>query len=157
MKITLICIGKTDEDYLKNGVEKYLQRLRHYISFEMIVIPDIKKSKNLSQEQQKQKEAQLILKQLKNQDYVVLLDEKGNSYSSVGFSDFIQQRMNQGLSNLVFVIGGPYGFNQDLFNRANGMISLSKMTFSHQMVRLFFVEQIYRAFTIMKGEPYHHV
>lgn len=157
MKITLICIGKTDEDYLKNGIEKYLQRLRHYISFEMIVIPDIKKSKNLSQEQQKQKEAQLILKQLKNQDYVVLLDEKGNSYSSVGFSDFIQQRMNQGLSNLVFVIGGPYGFNQDLFNRANGMISLSKMTFSHQMVRLFFVEQIYRAFTIMKGEPYHHV
>lgn len=157
MKITLICIGKTDEEYLKNGIDKYLKRLKHYISFELMLIPDIKKSKNLSQEQHKKKESQLILKKITNHDYVILLDEKGKIYNSVGFSDFMQQRMNQGISHLVFVIGGPYGFDQNLYHRANGMLSLSQMTFSHQMVRLFFTEQIYRAFTIMKGEPYHHV
>ncbi|MDO9185313.1 MAG: 23S rRNA (pseudouridine(1915)-N(3))-methyltransferase RlmH [Bacteroidia bacterium] len=156
MKITLILNGKTDDDYLIKGFSTYEQRLKHYISFETIVIPALKNTKALSIEQQKQKEGELIFKNIQSSDRLILLDENGKEYSSVNFSDFIQQQMNSGIKNIVFVVGGPYGFSDEIYKRANGKISLSKMTFSHQMVRLFFVEQLYRAMTILKNEPYHH-
>ncbi len=156
MKITLILNGKTDDDYLVMGFTMYEQRLKHYISFETIVIPALKNTKGLSSEQQKQKEGELIFKNIQSSDRLILLDENGKEYNSISFSGFIQQQMNSGIKNIVFVIGGPYGFSDEIHKRANGQISLSKMTFSHQMVRLFFVEQLYRAMTILKNEPYHH-
>lgn len=156
MKINLIAVGKTEEKYLIEGIEKYLNRLKHYVSFTLTIIPDLKNSKSLSEAQQKNKEAELIMKQIKNTDYVVLLDEKGKKYSSTQFAQQLNRLMISGTQNLIFIIGGPYGFDKALYDRANQLISLSDMTFSHQMVRLFFVEQIYRAFTILKGEPYHH-
>lgn len=156
MKITLILNGKTEDDYIIKGFGIYEQRLKHYVSFETIVIPALKNTKALSVEQQKQKEAELLFKHLQPSDKLILLDENGKEYNSVGFSEFIQQQMNSGIKNLVFVVGGPYGFSDEVYKRANGKISLSKMTFSHQMVRLFFVEQVYRAMTILKNEPYHH-
>jgi 23S rRNA (pseudouridine1915-N3)-methyltransferase len=156
MNIKLIAIGKTDQEYLKEGVSIFEKRLNHYINFEIKVIPDIKNAQNLSKDQQKTEEGKLILKDITNTDVLVVLDEKGKSYTSLGFSKYLEQQMNNSVKNLVFVIGGPYGFSEDVYKRANGKISLSEMTFSHQMVRLFMVEQFYRAFTIMKGEPYHH-
>jgi 23S rRNA (pseudouridine1915-N3)-methyltransferase len=156
MKITLILNGKTDDDYIVKGFAVYEQRLKHYVSFETIVIPALKNTKALSIEQQKQKEAELIFKNIQSSDRLILLDENGKEYTSINFSEFIQQQMNSGIKNIVFVVGGPYGFSEELYKRANGKISLSKMTFSHQMVRLFFVEQLYRAMTILKNEPYHH-
>ncbi|MCJ0742312.1 23S rRNA (pseudouridine(1915)-N(3))-methyltransferase RlmH [Pedobacter montanisoli] len=156
MKITLIAIGKTEDKYLIEGMEKYLTRLKHYINFTLVIIPDIKNTKNLTQAQQKAKEAELILKQLSNSDTVVLLDEKGKKYTSVKFADYLNKQMVGSIQHLVFIIGGPYGFDQSIYQRANGNLSLSDMTFSHQMVRLFFIEQLYRAFTILKNEPYHH-
>jgi 23S rRNA (pseudouridine1915-N3)-methyltransferase len=156
MKITLILNGKTEDGYIVKGFHTYEQRLKHYISFETIVIPALKNTKALSVEQQKQKEGELILKSIQSSDRLILLDENGKEYNSVVFSEFIQQQMNSGIKNLVFVVGGPYGFSDEIYKRANGKISLSKMTFSHQMVRLFFVEQVYRAMTILKNEPYHH-
>ena len=156
MKICLLVIGKTDEEYLRQGLEIFTRRIPHYILFEMKVIPDIKNSKNLSEEQQKDKEGELILQQVLTSDEVFLLDEKGMEVSSVGFARFLEKKMLSGLRRLVFVIGGPYGFSSGVYSRANGKLSLSKMTFSHQMVRLIFTEQLYRAFTILKGEPYHH-
>jgi 23S rRNA (pseudouridine1915-N3)-methyltransferase len=156
MKITLILNGKTEDDYIIKGFAVYEQRLKHYLSFDTIVIPALKNTKALSVEQQKQKEGELIFKQIQNSDRLILLDEKGKEYNSVGFSEFIQQQMSSGIKNVVFVVGGPYGFSDELYKRANGKISLSKMTFSHQMVRLFFVEQLYRSMTILKNEPYHH-
>jgi 23S rRNA (pseudouridine1915-N3)-methyltransferase len=156
MNIKLLSIGKTDEKSLNQLIEKYINRLKHYIKFEFIILPDIKNTKNINQSQQKEKEGDLLLKQLKNSDFVILLDEKGKEYSSLFFSDFIAKKMLSGTKQLVFVIGGPYGFSQEVYRRANQKISLSKMTFSHQMVRLFFIEQVYRAFTILKNEPYHH-
>lgn len=156
MKISLIAIGKTEDKYLIEGIDKYLNRLKHYINFSFTVIPDIKNTKNLTEAQQKSKEAELILKQLNNSDVVVLMDEKGKKYSSVQFSQYINKQMVGSVQNLVFIIGGPYGFDESIYKRANSSISLSDMTFSHQMVRLFFVEQLYRAFTILKNEPYHH-
>jgi len=156
MKISLIAIGKTEDKYLIEGIDKYLNRLKHYINFSFTVIPDIKNTKNLTEAQQKNKEAELILKQLNNSDVVVLMDEKGKKYSSVQFSQYINKQMVGSVQNLVFIIGGPYGFDESIYKRANSSISLSDMTFSHQMVRLFFVEQLYRAFTILKNEPYHH-
>lgn len=156
MNITLILIGKTDADYLKVGIDLYLKRLKHYVNFKTIVIPDIKKKKNLSFEQQKKEEGDLIQKQLKADDFIVLLDENGKSYTSEGFSSFINKKMISGIKNLVFIIGGPYGFSDDIYKIAQQKIALSEMTFSHQMVRLIFVEQVYRAFTILKNEPYHH-
>jgi 23S rRNA (pseudouridine1915-N3)-methyltransferase len=156
MKITLVLNGKTEDDYLIKGVSIYEQRLKHYISFETIVFPALKNTKALSIEQQKQKEGELLLKQIQSSDRLILLDEGGKEYNSVQFSDYIQQQMNSGIKNVVFVVGGPYGFSEEVYKRANGKISLSKMTFSHQMVRLFFVEQLYRAMTILKNEPYHH-
>lgn len=156
MKITLIAIGKTEDKYLIEGIEKYLNRLKHYINFNMIIIPDVKNTKSLTEAQQKTKEAELILKQLNNSDVAVLLDEKGRKFSSIQFSQYINKQMVGSVQNLVFIIGGPYGFEESIYKRANSSISLSDMTFSHQMVRLFFVEQLYRAFTILKNEPYHH-
>jgi len=156
MKITLLVTGKTEEKYLIEGIEKYLNRLKHYIGFNMIVIPDVKNTKNLSEAQQKAKEAEMMLKHINNPDTVILLDEKGKKYTSVLFSNYLNKQMIGSVQHLVFVIGGPYGFDETVYKRANGSMSLSDMTFSHQMVRLFFVEQLYRAFSILKGEPYHH-
>lgn len=156
MKITLLVVGKTEDKYLIEGIEKYLNRLKHYIGFTLSAIPDIKNTKNLTEAQQKAKEAELILKQLSNSDMVILMDEKGRKYSSVSFANYLNKQMIGSVQHMVFIIGGPYGFDERVYKRANGSISLSDMTFSHQMVRLFFVEQLYRAFSILKGEPYHH-
>ena len=156
MKITLLAIGKTDNKNLQVLIEEYVKRLGHYVSFSLEIIPDIKNAKNLSEDQQKQAEGEEIIKRIATADNLVLLDEKGKVFSSVVFSEFLQKKMNSGLKNLVFVIGGPYGFSEAIYARANGKVSLSAMTFSHQMVRLFAVEQLYRGFTILRNEPYHH-
>ncbi|SFC49358.1 23S rRNA (pseudouridine1915-N3)-methyltransferase [Flagellimonas taeanensis] len=156
MQITLIAIGKTDKAELEQLIDLYEKRLKHYIKFEFVVLPDIKNSKNLSEAQQKEKEGELILSQLQPTDTLILLDEKGKQYSSLEFADYLQKKMNSGLKNLVLAIGGPYGFSDAVYAKCNGKISLSKMTFSHQMVRLFLVEQLYRGFTILRNEPYHH-
>lgn len=156
MKIKLLVIGKTDTDYLKQGIDEYIGRLKHYLPFEMIVISDLKNTKNLTEDFQKQKEGELILNQIDNSDFVVLLDEKGKQYTSVSFSQFIEKKMITGLKTLTFIVGGPYGFSQPVYQKCNAKISLSDMTFSHQMVRFIFVEQLYRAMTIIRGEPYHH-
>jgi 23S rRNA (pseudouridine1915-N3)-methyltransferase len=156
LRITLIAVGKTEDKYLIEGIEKYLNRLKHYINFNIVIIPDIKNTKSLSEAQQKTKEAELINKQINPTDVVVLLDEKGKKHSSVSFSSYLNKQMIGSVQNLVFIIGGPYGFDESIYKRSNTSISLSDMTFSHQMVRLFFVEQLYRAFTILKNEPYHH-
>lgn len=155
MTITLIAIGKTDNDQLNSLIQIYLNRLKHYINFNFIIIPDIKR-KNLSEALQKKLEGEQILKNIAPGDEIILLDEKGKSFTSEKFADFLQKNMNRGIRNLVFVIGGPYGFSEEVYEKAKGKISLSSMTFSHQMVRLFFVEQVYRAFTILRNEPYHH-
>lgn len=157
MKITLLVIGKTDEAYIRAGIEEYAKRLVRYVPYEMKILPDIKNSKNMSEGVQKEKEGELLLGQIASSDYVILLDEKGREYDSVGFSEFVAQKMLGGVKGLVFVIGGPYGFSEAVYQRANEKLSLSKMTFSHQMVRMIFTEQLYRAMTIMRGEPYHHV
>lgn len=156
MNIKLIAIGKTDNTALQQLISDYEKRLSHYVNFELQIIPDLKNTKSLTEDQQKSREGELILKQLENSHDVILLDERGKEYTSVGFSEFLQKKMNAGIRQLVFVIGGPYGFSDEIYARANGKLSLSKLTFSHQMIRLFFVEQIYRAFTILKNEPYHH-
>jgi len=156
MKIKLLVIGKTDDKNLNSLIEKYQKRLQHYVGFELEVIPDIKNVKNLSQTQQKEKEGELILSKLSPTDQLILLDEKGKEYNSVAFANYLQKKMNSGIKQLVFVIGGPYGFSDTVYQKAMGKVSFSKMTFSHQMIRLFVVEQIYRGFTILKNEPYHH-
>ncbi|MBF0695481.1 MAG: 23S rRNA (pseudouridine(1915)-N(3))-methyltransferase RlmH [Flavobacterium sp.] len=156
MTIKLIAIGKTDSKPLQILIDDYTKRLSFYIKFELIVIPDIKNAKNMSESQQKEKEGELILTKTGISDQLILLDENGKSFSSIGFADEIQKKMNSGIKNLIFVIGGPYGFPPSVYERANGKISLSQMTFSHQMVRLFFIEQLYRGFTILRNEPYHH-
>jgi len=156
MKIKLLAIGKTDDKHLIQLIENYQKRLNHYIKFELKLIPDIKNVKNLSENQQKEKEGTLILKELQATDQLMLLDEKGKEFRSIEFSKFLQKKMNSGIKQLVFVIGGPYGFSDDVYKKAQGKVSLSKMTFSHQMIRLFIVEQLYRGFTILKNEPYHH-
>ena len=156
MKILLLVIGKTDEDYLVTGIKKYVGRLGHYVSFEMKEIPDIRNRKTLSEEQQKKAESFLLLSQLQPSDQVILLDERGKSYTSVEFSESLEKGMASGAKRMVFIIGGPYGFDKEVYDRADAKMSLSPMTFSHQMVRLIFLEQLYRAFTILKGEPYHH-
>lgn len=156
MNIKLLCIGKTDDRELQSLIDRYAQRLNHYVKFTLEIIPDIKNAKNLSEDQQKQKEGEHILKKLGAQDQLILLDEGGKTFDSVSFSGFLQKKMNSGIKTLVLVVGGPYGFSEDVYNQATGKISLSKMTFSHQMVRLFITEQLYRGFTILKGEPYHH-
>lgn len=156
MNIKLLAIGKTDNKNLQALIDEYTKRLGFYIKFDLEIIADIKNVKNLSEAQQKQKEGELILNKLSATDHLVLLDENGKTFSSVAFADELQKKMNAGIKTLVFVIGGPYGFSDDVYKKANGKISLSAMTFSHQMVRLFVIEQIYRGFTILKNEPYHH-
>ena len=156
MEISLIVIGKTNARYLQEGIEEYIKRLKHYIPYSITVLPDIKNTKKLTEEQQKEAEGKLMLDALKPGDCLVLLDERGKEFTSVAFADYLQRKMNAGLRRLVFVIGGPYGFSQSVYDRADEKISLSKMTFSHEMIRLFFTEQIYRAMTIQRGEPYHH-
>lgn len=156
MKITLLVIGKTDANYLNIGIEEYCKRLYHYIPFEIQIIPDLKKTKNITNEQQKEKEGELIVKQIQPSDYIVLLDERGKEFSSIQFSTWIEKKMHTVPKRLVFIIGGPYGFSESIYKLANEKLSLSKMTLSHQMIRLFMVEQIYRAMTILNNEPYHH-
>ena len=156
MKIKLLAIGKTDDKNLQTLIARYQDRLKHYINFQLEVIPDIKNVKNLSEVQQKEKEGELILKKLAATDQLILLDEKGKEFRSIEFSSFLQKKMNSGIKQMVIVIGGPYGFSEAVYKKAQGKISLSKMTFSHQMIRLFVVEQLYRAYTILKNEPYHH-
>lgn len=156
MKITLIAVGKTDDSRIADLTQVYIDRLQHYVNFELYIIPDLKKTKNLSEDQQKNEEGKLILNQLEKSDFVTLLDEKGKKYNSLQFAELINKRSVSGLKRLVFIIGGPYGFSPDVYYRANSKLSLSDMTFSHQMVRLFAVEQVYRAFTILRNEPYHH-
>ena len=156
MKIGLIVIGKTDARYFVEAIEEYRGRLIHYIPFELEVIPDIKNAKNLSEAQQKEREGELILKALQPGDYLVLLDEHGKEFTSMQFAAYIEKKMHTVPKRLVFVVGGPYGFSEAVYRAASEKISLSKMTFSQQMIRLIFIEQLYRAMTILHGEPYHH-
>ncbi len=156
MNIQLLVVAKTDEKYLQQGIDLYVKRLSHYVNFEMTVIPALKESKNLSPDDVKGREGVLIIKALEKTDCVILLDEHGMENTSKGFAQFLQKQMNSGIRRLTFVVGGAFGFSPDVYARANGKIALSQMTFSHQMVRLFFVEQLYRAFTILKNEPYHN-
>ena len=156
MKITLLVVGKTNEKYFNDAINEYIGRLKHYISFEIIVIQDIKNVKNMTIEQQKDKEGEEIYKHIDTNDCFILLDECGKEYSSVKFADYIEKKMIAGSRRIIFVTGGAYGFSQKVYDLANDKVSLSKMTFSHQMVRLIFVEQLYRAMTILKGQPYHH-
>lgn len=157
MKITLIVIGKTDKKYITEGVSEYEKRLLHYCKFELKVIPDIKNSKSMSESVQMQKEGELIIASIRPTSELILLDEKGSEYSSVEFAKLIERKGVAGKSEITFVIGGPYGFSPEVKARANGLVSLSRLTFSHQIVRLIFMEQLYRAMTIIKGEPYHHI
>mgnify|MGYP003507662062 FL=1 len=155
MKITLLVVGKTTDSHIEALIQEYQKRLTHYLPFTLQVIPELKNTKALTSEQQKQAEGELILRTITPATDLILLDEHGKEYRSIEFADYVQKRMSSG-RDVVFVVGGPYGFSEAVYQRANGKISLSKMTFSHQMVRLFFVEQIYRAMTILRGEPYHH-
>lgn len=156
MNIKLIAVGKTDNPALQQLISTYEKRLSYYINFDLQLLPDIKNSKSLSEEQQKIKESELILSYVEPSHHLILLDERGKEYTSIAFADELQKKMNTGIKQLTFVIGGPYGFSQAIYQRANSKLSLSKLTFSHQMIRLFFVEQLYRAFTILRNEPYHH-
>ena len=156
MKICLLVIGKTDADYIRAGIEEYEKRLRKYVGYEMKVLPDVKNTKHMSETLQKEKEGLLLLEQFLPTDCVILLDERGKQYGSGEFSAFLAQKMLNGIKRLVFVIGGPYGFSEAVYRKADELLSLSKMTFSHQMVRLIFVEQLYRAMNILNGGPYHH-
>jgi 23S rRNA (pseudouridine1915-N3)-methyltransferase len=156
MKIIFLVVGKTENNNLIALQEEYVKRLSRYVGFEAVVIPELRNTKNLTENEQKEREGDLILKHLSINDEIILLDEKGKQYSSVEFALFMEKKMLESLKRLVFVAGGAYGFSQKIYARANGLLSLSKMTFSHQMVRIFFTEQLYRAFTIINGEPYHH-
>lgn len=156
MKIVLLTVGKTQSDYIKKGIELYCDRLKHYVPFEIETIPDIRNTKALTQQQQKEREGELLLARLAASDRVALLDERGNEPDSRGFAALLQREMASGARRLVFVVGGPYGFSEAVYARANMKVSFSRMTFSHEMIRLFFTEQVYRAMTILRGEPYHH-
>ena len=156
MKVKLIVIGKTKSKFLLDGENEYVKRLKHYCKFSELIISDIKISSNLSKKELKEKEGKVILTSIKNSDYVVLLDDKGLTLSSTGFAEFLNKKMVSSTSELVFVVGGAFGFSESVYKRANTKLSLSKMIFSHQMVRMIFKEQLYRAFTILKGEKYHH-
>ena len=156
MNIKLLAVGKTDNPALQQLIDMYEKRLSYYINFELQLLPDIKNSTSLSEEQQKAKEGELILGNVASPHHLILLDERGKEFTSVAFADELQKKMNAAIKQLTFVIGGPYGFSKEVYDRANGKLSLSKLTFSHQMIRLFFVEQLYRAFTILRNEPYHH-
>ena len=156
MDIKLIVVGKTSSNYIVDGLNEYLKRLKRYIDFDLEVVPDLKNNKSKTESAQKLEEGTLILQKIKESDFVVLLDERGKQFSSIEFSEFLQKKMLSGTKRLLFIVGGPYGFSEAVYARANSLLSLSKMTFNHEMVRLFFVEQIYRAMTILRNEPYHH-
>ena len=156
MKMTLLTVGKTDVKWVKEGLDLYTSRLSHYIQFSVVEIPELKNVSALTHEQIKEKEGDLILKNIRPADELILMDEHGKEYRSIEFATMLQDKMARSGRDLVFVIGGAYGFSKAVYQRCDGKISLSKMTFSHQMVRTIFTEQLYRAFTIMKGEPYHH-
>jgi 23S rRNA (pseudouridine1915-N3)-methyltransferase len=156
MKITLLTVGKTDKDWVRQGLDIYVSRLKHYIPFSIVEIPELKNVSALSKEQIKSKEGDLILKAIRPNDDVILLDERGKEYTSIELARIIQDKISYAGRDIIFIIGGAYGFSDAVYQRANSKLSLSKMTFSHQMVRAIFAEQIYRAFTIMRGEPYHH-
>jgi len=156
MKITFIVTGRTGPGFLKEGLALYTNRLKHYTTFELVVVPDLKNTKNMAKENVKEAEGKLLLKLITPTDTLYLLDERGDAQTSEGFASFIEKKITAGCRNLVFIAGGPFGFSEQVYRLASGMISLSGLTFSHQMVRLIFIEQLYRAFTIIKGEPYHH-
>lgn len=156
MKITLIQVGKTNEKYLEEGISNYVGRLTHYADFSVTTLPELKNAKSLSIEQQKEKDTETILKSLEPNDEIILLDEKGKEFTSTEFAGYMEKKMASTRKRIVFVIGGPFGFSQKIYDMAHDKISISRMTFSHQMIRLLFVEQLYRAFTIIKGEHYHH-
>lgn len=156
MKITLLTVGKTDKDWVKQGMDIYISRLKHYIPFSVVEIPELKNVSSLTKDQIKTREGELILKNVRPADDLILMDERGKQYTSVELAKVIQDKISYAGKDMVFVIGGAYGFSEAVYRRADSKISLSKMTFAHQMVRAIFVEQIYRAFTIMRGEPYHH-
>lgn len=157
MKVELWVIGKTAFPYLEDGIHLYTKRLQHYLPFELVVLPDVKQSKNLSKAQIKTREGELVLKKVESSDVLLLLDERGKQYSSEDFAQALEGFLQKSAKRLIFLVGGAYGFSDEVYKRADAMLSLSKMTFSHQMVRLFFVEQLYRALTILRNEPYHHV
>ena len=156
MKIKLICVGKTIKPFLREGEDEYLRRINHYSPIEKVEIPELKNTKYLTHNEIKEKEGELILKKIKAGEIIILLDENGKEYRSIEFSNYLQKKFNSGGKGLTFIIGGAYGFSNNVHKKSNEKISLSKMTFSHQMIRLFFLEQIYRGHTILKGEPYHH-
>lgn len=156
MKITLLTVGKTDRDWVRQGLDIYVSRLKHYIPFSIVEIPELKNVSSLTKEQIRTREGELILRNLRPTDDVILLDERGKEYSSVELARILQDKINYTGKDIVYIIGGAYGFSEAVYRRADSRLSLSRMTFSHQMVRAIFAEQIYRAFTIMKGEPYHH-
>ena len=156
MDIVLITVGKTTTGYIQTGIDEYCRRLKRYVPFAMRSIPDVKNTRKLTEDQQKTAEGNMILSELSPSDYVVLLDERGEMLTSRGFSEFIQKGMLGGRKRMVFIVGGPYGFSPEVYSRSDAKLSFSKMTFSHEMIRLFFVEQLYRANTILRNEPYHH-
>ena len=156
MNIDLIVVGKTDMREVESLVEMYAKRINFYCKFSITTLPDIKNTKNLSIKQQRTAEGEAILRQIGDGDYVMLLDEKGEEFRSIDFAQWLQKRLNSGIRRLILVIGGPYGFSDEVYARANGKLSLSRMTFSHQIVRTIFTEQLYRAFAILNNEPYHH-
>lgn len=156
MTIELIVIGKTDSEAVASLTDQYMKRINHYLKFSVTALPDIKNTKNISHDSQKRQEGEMLLKNISDGDYVVLLDEKGAQYRSMEFAAWLQKRLNSSVKKLTFIIGGPYGFSKKVYERADASVSLSKMTFSHQLVRAVFCEQLYRGFTILKNEPYHH-
>lgn len=156
MKIKLLVVGKTTDEYIQAGMDNYIKRIKRYIGFDIEIIPALKNTKNLSINQIKEKEGELITGKLQSGELLILLDEKGKQMNSIDFSKMIQQQMLQGFKNVVFVIGGAYGFSQNVYQKASSKLSISQMTFSHQIIRLIFLEQLYRAFTIINNEPYHH-
>lgn len=156
MKVMLMCVGRTQYEPFKVGIDRYLKRLSHYVPMDYVELPDIKTNASMTEQKQKEQEGKILLSKVNNSDYVVLLDERGREYTSRMFAEFIQTKMVSLGGRLVFIVGGPYGFSDEVYSRANGKLSLSKMTFPHELVRLFFVEQIYRAMTILRNEPYHH-
>ena len=156
MKINLVCIGKTDDPYILEGIKKYTDRLKHYCTFELVIIPDIKHAKNIDRTILKQKEGEEICKHIQDSDLIILLDDKGKSYSSIEFANYINKQQVNSVKKLSVVIGGAFGFSEEVYSKTQNKLSLSKMTFSHQIIRIIFLEQLYRAFTIIKGEKYHH-
>ena len=156
MKVTFLVVGRTIDKHLTTLINDYAERVKHYVPFEMVVVPELKNTKALSAEQQKERESELLQKQLRPGDHIVLLDEGGREFRSMEFAAYLEKKQAQAARRLVFIVGGPYGFAPAIYALANEKVSLSKMTFPHQMVRLFFVEQLYRAMTILRGEPYHH-